>query len=160
MLQVSTPQPSFDRLLNTTIVGDAFDLFDHLPPASIDLIITSPPYWGHRDYDLEHNWNAFNNIPQVRKIGAQSPSYAWYRSEGGVLGLEPYPEWYVTHLVEIFTRASSCLKPCGSMWINIGDTYFARWSSIRNNGRQGLGDANRKRRKTPMGGSDQRSNCF
>jgi DNA modification methylase len=34
----------------------------------------------------------------------------------------------------------------------VGDTYFARWSSIRNNGRQGLGDKTRKRRKTPMGG--------
>jgi site-specific DNA-methyltransferase (adenine-specific) len=38
------------------------------------------------------------------------------------------------------------------MWINVGDTYFARWSSIRNGGRQGLGDKNRKRRKTPLGG--------
>lgn len=152
MLQVSILQSSFDRLLNTTLVGDAFDLFDQLPSASIDLIITSPPYWGHRDYDLEHNWNAFNNIPRVKKIGPTSLGYSWYRSEGGVLGLEPYPEWYITHLVEIFARALDCLKPTGSMWINIGDTYFARWSSIRNNGRQGLGDGNRKRRKTPMGG--------
>jgi len=152
MLQVPTRQPSLDRLLNTTIVGDAYDLFELLPPASIDLIITSPPYWGHRDYDLKHNWNAFNDIPRVRKIGDKTLGYAWYRSEGGILGLEPYPEWYVAHLVEILARAFECLKPRGSMWINIGDTYFARWSSIRNSGRQGLGDAKRKRRKTPMGG--------
>ena len=94
----------------------------------------------------------FNNIPQVRKIGPQSPGYSWYRSQGGIRGLEPYPEWYITHLVEIFDRAFNCLKPTGSVWINIGDTYFARWSSIRNGGRQGLGDPTRKRRKTPMGG--------
>src|SRR5262249_53296938 len=104
------------------------------------------------DYGLDHNWDAFNNIPRVKKIGPISRGYDWYRSEGGVLGLEPYPEWYVAHLAEILSRASTCLKTRGSMWINIGDTYFARWSSIRNNGRQGLGDKSRRRRKTPMGG--------
>jgi DNA modification methylase len=41
------------------------------------------------------------------------------------------------------------------MWVNIGDTYFARWSSIRMDGRQGLGDNPRGRRKTPMGGFRQ-----
>ena len=44
------------------------------------------------------------------------------------------------------------LKPYGSIWINLGDTYFARWASIRQNGRQGLGDKSRQRRRTPMGG--------
>jgi site-specific DNA-methyltransferase (adenine-specific) len=144
MLQVSASQSIFHQLLNTIIVGDAFDLLNELPTASIDLIITSPPYWGHRDYNLKHNWNAFNNIPKVRKIGAQSEGCEWYRSEGGVLGSEPYPEWYIAHLTEILARAVNCLKPSGSMWINIGDTYFARWSSIRNNGRQGLDDVGRK----------------
>lgn len=151
MLQVA-PQAVFERLLNQVIVGDAYDLFPTLPKASVDLIITSPPYWGHRDYDLDHNWAFFNNIPNVKRIGAQSPGYEWYRERGGVLGLEPYPEWYVSHLAEIFSRCRACLKPFGSLWINIGDTYFARWSSIRNGGRQGLADNQRKRRKTPMGG--------
>ena len=41
------------------------------------------------------------------------------------------------------------------MWINVGDTYFARWASIRENGRQGLADQGRLRRKTPMGGFRQ-----
>jgi site-specific DNA-methyltransferase (adenine-specific) len=135
------------------MAGDAYDLFSLIPANSIDLIITSPPYWGHRDYELKHNWKLFNNIEEVRKIGAQSLGYVWYRSNGGVLGLEPYPEWYISHLTEFFLRAMRCLKPTGSLWLNIGDTYFARWSSIRNGGRQGLGDKNRKRRKTPMGGA-------
>ena len=73
--------------------GDAFDLFDQMPADSIDLVITSPPYWGHRDYGLDHNWELFNNIPKVRKVGAITPGYDWYRGEGGLLGLEPYPEW-------------------------------------------------------------------
>lgn len=37
------------------------------------------------------------------------------------------------------------------MWINVGDTYFARWSSVRDSGRQGLSDQGRYRRKTPLG---------
>lgn len=43
------------------------------------------------------------------------------------------------------------LKETGSLWLNMGDTYFARWSSIRDKGRQGLGSDERIRRKTPMG---------
>lgn len=152
MLQITSTNTSIGKLLNQVIEGDAYDLFGLLPPQSVDMIVTSPPYWGHRDYDLKHNWKMFNEIERVRKIGPVSPGYVWYRSRGGVLGLEPYPEWYVAHLTEIFQRAVPCLRAQGSLWINLGDTYFARWSSIRNNGRQGLGDKTRKRRKTPMGG--------
>jgi DNA modification methylase len=135
--------------------GDAFDLLAELPAQSIDLLLTSPPYWGHRDYGLSHNWEFFNDIPTVKAIGPTSPGYDWYRKNGGVLGLEPYPEWYVAHLTEIFSRATGCLKATASIWINIGDTYFARWSSIRDGGRQGLGSDARHRRKTPLGGVRQ-----
>jgi DNA modification methylase len=139
-------------VLNTVTVGDAFDLLPAVRPASVDLIVTSPPYWGHRDYGLGHNWPLFNNIKQSREFGAKTQGYEWYRANGGVLGLEPFPEWYVAHVAEIFARAAPALKPSGSLWLNIGDTYFARWSSIRNAGRQGMGDDARNRRKTPMGG--------
>ena len=138
------------------LLGDAFDLFDRLPDQSIDLIITSPPYWGHREYGLDHNWETFNDIQGVkRSFRVQSDGYAAYRDRKGVLGLEPYPEWYISHLAEIFRKAQRCLKMSGSMWINIGDTYFARWASIRENGRQGLAEEGRVRRKTPMGGFRQ-----
>ena len=137
------------------IQGDAFDLFDELAAKSVDLVITSPPYWGHRDYGLGHNWAFFNDIPSVRKIGPMTPGYEWYRQNGGLLGLEPYPEWYVQHLAEILDKARRCLKDGGSMWINLGDTYFARWASIREGGRQGLGTDERYRRKTPLGGIRQ-----
>lgn len=140
--------------------GDAFDLFETLSKASVDLIITSPPYWGHRDYGLPHNWEYFNDIPTVRKIGPVSPGYHWYRSRGGLLGLEPYPEWFVQHLTEILDKAKGGLKGGGSMWINIGDTYFARWASIREQGRQGLGSEERHRRKTPLGGARQEKNLL
>ncbi len=149
------PQLVAADLNDLVLEGDTFYLFSQLPHDSIDLIITSPPYWGHREYGLNHNWDFFNDIATVRAFGAQTPGYEWYRSNGGLLGLEPYPEWYVTHLADIFTRAYDVLKQDGNLWINIGDTYFARWGSIRDGGRQGLGDEHRYRRKTPMGGIRQ-----
>jgi len=150
------PEEDITSFYGKVLLGDAFDLFSRLPEQSIDLIITSPPYWGHREYGLRHNWQMFNNISAVKQnFSVDSDGYASYRDQNGVLGLEPYPEWYVAHLVEIFKKAQRCLKMPGSLWVNIGDTYFARWASIRENGRQGLADEGRLRRKTPMGGFRQ-----
>lgn len=131
--------------------GDAYDLLPLLPPASVDLILTSPPYWGHRSYGQEHNWDILEEWVEEEGTVEEPPPYEWYRSHGGVLGLEPTPDWFVSHLVEILERGKDVLKPMGSLWVNLGDTYFARWSSIRDQGRQGLGDAQRQRRRTPMG---------
>jgi DNA modification methylase len=99
---------------------------------------------------MEHNWAVIDEWRQDQPLD-KTPSYRWYREHGGVLGLEPFPEWYIAHLVEIFDLTKDLLKPNGSLWINLGDTYFARWSSIRENGRQGLSDQQRMRRRTPMG---------
>ncbi|MBK9715918.1 MAG: site-specific DNA-methyltransferase [Kouleothrix sp.] len=135
--------------------ADAYDFIGTLPPESVDLILTSPPYWGQRGYTLQHNWDILNEWKKEDHEPAALPSYEWYRVHGGVLGLEPLPEWYILHLVEVFERAKRCLKPKGNLWINLGDTYFARWASIRDGGRQGLGNNERQRRKTPMGGYRQ-----
>lgn len=145
-----------DLSRSAMLQGDAFDLAQQLPPNSIDLILTSPPYWGLRDYEGEHNWDIFaewlNEDPDNKSL---IPSYAWYRQHGGLLGLEPLPEWYIHNIVTLIELLRSALKQSGSIWLNIGDTYFARWSSIRSKGRQGLGDDSRLRRKTPMGGFRQ-----
>lgn len=135
--------------------GDAFDLALALAPHSIDLIITSPPYWGLRTYGRSHNWQVLSAWREEEKAPQDVPGYDWYRKHGGILGLEPLPEWYIAHLVEIFERVRPGLRPCGSLWVNLGDTYFARWSSIRDKGRQGLGGHPRVRRKMPMGGYRQ-----
>jgi site-specific DNA-methyltransferase (cytosine-N4-specific) len=137
--------------------GDAYDLMAELPSESVDLVITSPPYWGLRSYGQEHNEDVLKEwlAEDESRVQTDVPPYEWYREHGGVLGLEPLPEWYIGHLVEILQRGAAALKPRGSMWINIGDTYFARWSSIRHDGRQGLGDNPRSRRRTPMGGYRQ-----
>lgn len=134
--------------------GDAFDLFDRLEDASIDLVVTSPPYWGLRTYGLTHNqgiWKEWIEDHDKRDV----PSYQWYREHGGCLGMEPSPDWYVANVAEILWKAWRVLKPGGSLWLNIGDTYFARWSSIREKGRQGMAGEQRERRRTPMGGYRQ-----
>src|SRR5438093_1440333 len=73
------------------INGDAFDLIGKCASESIDLLITSPPYWGLRTYDLEHNWQIAEDWKQTSTDPAMPPSYDWYRAHGGVLGLEPSP---------------------------------------------------------------------
>jgi site-specific DNA-methyltransferase (cytosine-N4-specific) len=134
--------------------ADAYDFLPTLPHQSVDLVLTSPPYWGQRSYGMEHNWKILDDWYSTKNTG-EIPTYEWYRKHGGVLGLEPLPDWYIAHLVEIIDLTRNLLKPEGNLWINVGDTYFARWSSIRENGRQGLSDLERMRRRTPMGGYRQ-----
>lgn len=131
-------------------IGDAFDLIKGVGDGTIDLIITSPPYWGLRTYGMKHNWDILNAWEE-NEDRWDSPSYDWYRSHGGALGLEPLPHWYVHHLAEFFALCQPKLKLGGNLWVNVGDTYFARWASIRDSGRQGLGDNPRIRRRVPMG---------
>jgi site-specific DNA-methyltransferase (cytosine-N4-specific) len=131
--------------------GDAFDLIQDVPERAIDLILCSPPYWGLRSYGLPIRDDVLERWEATGCSRLQTPPYEWYRDAGGVLGLEPYPEWYVEHLVQFFERARRTLKLTGSIWVNLGDTYFSRWASIRDNGRQGFSGA-RTRRRTPSGG--------
>ena len=133
------------------LTGDAFDLASALQPASVDLILTSPPYWGLRTYGQDHNDSVLQDWLHEGGSVLDVPSYQWYRDHGGILGMEPTPDWFVAHLIELFNALRPSLKPTGSVWVNIGDTYFSRWASIRQDGRQGLGDNPRPRRRVPMG---------
>lgn len=87
----------------TVIRGNARNL--PLADASVDLIVTSPPYWALRSYTDggEH--------------------YA------GQIGAEPTPAAYVDSLIECTAEWMRVLKPTGSLWVNLGDKYATRWSS-------------------------------
>jgi len=74
-------------------VGNAVEVLTSLPPASVDCIVTSPPYWGKREY------------------------------AGGGIGLENTHTDYVSALAEVIDACQRVLKPTGSLWLNIGDTY-------------------------------------
>lgn len=74
-------------------VGDALFILQSLPDASVDCCMTSPPYWNKRQYH-----------------------------DGGI-GLENDYRDYITNLLNVFSQVKRVLKPTGSFWLNIGDTY-------------------------------------
>lgn len=89
--------------LNKIVCGDVRTLLKVLPFRSIDLVITSPPYWGLRDYGegTETMWGTWK----------------------GKLGLEPTFELYLDHMIDIFKEVKRILKSTGSIYVNLGDTY-------------------------------------
>ena len=74
--------------------GDAIEVLKTMPDQCINTCVTSPPYWGLRDYGVD-----------------------------GQLGLEPTPEEYVANLVEVFREVRRVLRDDGTLWLNLGDTY-------------------------------------
>ncbi|MDO4569056.1 MAG: site-specific DNA-methyltransferase [Planctomycetia bacterium] len=83
-------------VLNESIIieSDAILALQKLPSLSIQCIVTSPPYWGLRDYGIE-----------------------------GQIGLEEKLQQYINKLVSIFAEAKRVLKNDGILWLNIGDGY-------------------------------------
>jgi len=80
--------------------------------------VTSPPYWGLRDYGGDSvEWGPVIFTPQSGIPSIEVP--AWE----GALGLEPTLEMYVGHLVEIFRAVHPLLRDDGTMWVNLGDSY-------------------------------------
>lgn len=79
---------------NALIQGDSREVLSHLPDESINCVVTSPPYWGVRDYD-----------------GNSS------------LGQEDSVQDFVDNLLDIFSEVKRVLRDDGSFWLNIGDTY-------------------------------------
>ncbi len=78
------------------IQGDCLEVLKSMPDQSIDMCITSPPYWGQRQY------------------------------EGGGIGLEKNHKDYINDLCEVFLELKRVLKDEGSFWLNIGDTYKSK----------------------------------
>ena len=74
--------------------GDSLEVLQKLPDGSVHCCITSPPYWGLRDYGVD-----------------------------GQIGLEETPEQYVNRLVEVFREVRRVLRSDGTLWLNLGDSY-------------------------------------
>jgi DNA modification methylase len=105
------------------IQGDARKL--DLPDGSMNMCVTSPPYWGLRDYGHE-----------------------------GQLGLESTPEQYVANMVEVFREVKRVLRDDGTLWLNIGDSYANNGGAHggRDDNQQGVGA---KRTHANGGGDQQ-----
>lgn len=148
------------------LLGDAQTVLKRLPNHCVHAIITSPPYWGHRRYlsdwvlhggdpDCQHD---FQEVPaagyrnerqeQRDRKRAHLPgrknlvTYLCRRCGGwkGELGLEANLQDYVQRLVAIFQECYRVLKPEGTLWLNIGDTYVSRQSSRWTANRKGMGE--------------------
>jgi len=91
--------------------GDCIESLNKLEDQSINTCITSPPYWGLRDYNGEEKQ----------------------------LGLEDTPEEFVDNLVKVFREVKRVLRDDGTVWLNLGDSYAGNNSRASNNGRAGYG---------------------
>ncbi len=89
--------------LNKIYIGHALEVLKTFPNTSINTCITSPPYWGLRDYKTNP---------------AQWPD-GWI----GELGAELNFNQYINHLCDVFDEVKRVLKDDGTCWVNIGDTY-------------------------------------
>ncbi len=139
--------------------GDCREVLAGLPAKSVHCVVTSPPYWGLRDYKVEstiwfpeglindcgHEWA---NGP-TKHIGRNDtgrqffPGHTGNYQDGGPiandiisgafcdmcgawlgnLGLEPTPELYVQHIVDVFREVWRVLRDDGTLWLNLGDSY-------------------------------------
>jgi DNA modification methylase len=105
---------SFHRFL----VGHVLDDLRSLPDESVHFVVTSPPYFGLRDYGLPHApWPEVEYAPMPGLPPMKVP--AWE----GQLGLEPSPEMYVAHLALVFREIRRVLRHSGTCWVVIGDSY-------------------------------------
>lgn len=91
---------NINEIRNTIICGDCLEVMKQMPDDSVNCCISSPPYWGLRDYGVD-----------------------------GQLGLEKTPEEFIGKLVAVFREVRRVLKDDGTCWVNLGDSYAndAKW---------------------------------
>ena len=133
--------------LDKVYLGDALEVIRSFPDESVDCVVTSPPYFGLRDYGTgtwvggDPNCNHYRDTKASDKVAtghkrmqeAGSPvGDAIYRSvcpkcgavrEDKQIGLEDTPDEYVERLVLLFREIRRVLKKEGTLWVNIGDSY-------------------------------------
>lgn len=80
----------------TILIGDCIERMKDLPDGSVQTCVTSPPYFGLRDYGVD-----------------------------GQIGIERTPDEYVAKLVEVFREVRRVLRDDGTLWLNLGDSYFS-----------------------------------
>lgn len=92
--------------------GDCLEVLKTLPDNFVDCCVTSPPYWGLRDYGVD-----------------------------GQLGLEKTPEEYTQNMVQVFEQVRRVLKNEGTLWLNLGDSYASNGGAHggRSDNQRGVG---------------------
>ena len=143
--------------------GSAVRELPTIDSRSVHSCVTSPPYWGLRDYGLEpeiwggddgcgHEWGDTQpahhpgQVPDGKAVTTDAKGQtagsgqfchrcnAWR----GNLGLEPTPELYVEHVVEIFREVKRVLRDDGTLWLNLGDSYSGNATGSQGKGLSSL----------------------
>ena len=150
--------------------GDAIEVMRGMESESVHCVVTSPPYYGLRDYGLpghvwggepgcKHEWGRSvkgrtqsgglrgSTLEGTQAGNERRPSWesAFCTRCGawfGTLGLEPTLDLYVQHIVEVFREVWRVLRKDGSLWLNLGDAYSGSWGNYG-----GQGGANGQRHK-------------
>ena len=100
---MSEPTTNYSDDWLTIYQGDARAVMAELPAESVHCVVTSPPYWGLRDYGTA-TWDG------ATRLDSQ-------------LGHEPTPEAYVAAMVDVFREVRRVLRDDGTLWLNLGDSY-------------------------------------
>jgi DNA modification methylase len=139
-------------MLDTILQCDVRSCLKQLEDGSVQCVITSPPYWGLRDYgtatweggdpNCDHLVGRFTtpvSDKQASSVGSGTMQAAGVCPKCGArridsqIGLEPTPEAYVADLVEVFREVKRVLRNDGVLWLNLGDSYANTSASGQNN---------------------------
>lgn len=121
MIAESFTEPTAKNPL-LVLQGDTRKIIKEIPDNTFQCAVTSPPYWGVRDYGMEQQ-----------------------------IGAEPDLNDYIKHLVEIFSEVRRVLRPDGTFWLNIGNTYTSGGRKWRQEDSKNKGRAMSYRPPTPEG---------
>lgn len=136
---------------NQILIGDCKEVLKEIPDESINCCITSPPYYGLRDYGTGTWIGGDPNCPHRRVSKYSEKTITGHHAEelagnvgdaiyktvcplcGAVredkqIGLEETPEEYIAKLVQVFHEVKRVLKADGTLWVNIGDSYWGSGS--------------------------------
>ena len=126
----------------TLYVGDCIDVLRGLPNNSVQCCVTSPPYWGLRDYqtgtweggDPSCNHSCGGQVQDSKAPGAIASGvrpgcnasvcrHCGATRKDQQIGLEDTPEAYTARMVEVFSEVRRVLRDDGTLWLNLGDSY-------------------------------------
>lgn len=140
-----------DPMSTRILVGNCLEVLRAQPAESVHCCVTSPPYWGLRDYGIDpqiwggdpackHEWGVEQRTAWANSVRGPTnrgkngtnwtidtkitgPFCQHCEAWCGSFGLEPTPELYIKHLVMIFEEVRRVLRADGTLWLNLGDCY-------------------------------------